>query len=111
MIELDRGRGDVGSLRGAVDLVSAGACLGVFPEGTRSRTGMMGHAKPGVGFLSRETGAPVVPARLVNTDGFWRLKAAEVRFGEPIRFEGGRDGGREQCQAFADAVMRRIAAL
>jgi 1-acyl-sn-glycerol-3-phosphate acyltransferase len=36
-IPIDRGRGDVQALSAAIDQLNAGACIGVFPEGTVSR--------------------------------------------------------------------------
>jgi 1-acyl-sn-glycerol-3-phosphate acyltransferase len=36
-IPIDRGRGDVEALSAAIDALRAGACIGVFPEGTVSR--------------------------------------------------------------------------
>jgi 1-acyl-sn-glycerol-3-phosphate acyltransferase len=36
-IPIDRGRGDMQALSAAVDQLAAGACVGVFPEGTVSR--------------------------------------------------------------------------
>ena len=36
-IPIERGAGDAGALSRAVEELRAGACIGVFPEGTRSR--------------------------------------------------------------------------
>lgn len=110
MFPLNRGKSDVQAIRTAVDLIRQGGSLGLFPEGTRSKTGAIGRPKAGVGFLARETGAPVVPARLINTDKVFRFCPLEVRFGSPIKFEGGA-GDRAECQAFAQKVMDRIAVL
>ncbi|MBI4677094.1 MAG: 1-acyl-sn-glycerol-3-phosphate acyltransferase [Elusimicrobia bacterium] len=117
-IPVDRGRGDVPAMRAAVEMVRRGGCLGVFPEGTRGvggatpgrRPGQPRAVKPGVGFLARETGARVVPARLVNTDRFPAPHRIEVRFGEPMKFEGDA-GDRSACQDFAHALMERINTL
>lgn len=110
MFPLNRGRSDVQAIRTAVEVIREGGSLGLFPEGTRSKTGAIGRPKAGVGFLARETGAPVVPARLLNTDKLFRFYPLEVRFGSPITFEGGA-GDRAQCQDFAQKVMDRIAVL
>jgi 1-acyl-sn-glycerol-3-phosphate acyltransferase len=38
----------------------------VFPEGTRSKDGVIGHFKPGAAALSSATGAPVLPIALIG---------------------------------------------
>ncbi len=38
----------------------------VFPEGTRSKDGAIGHFKPGAAALSAATGAPVLPIALIG---------------------------------------------
>lgn len=50
-IPIDRGRGDAGALDRAVEELSAGACIGVFPEGTRS-LGRNLRARGGLGRLA-----------------------------------------------------------
>ncbi len=59
-IPIERGAGDVGALARAIEELRGGACIGVFPEGTRSR-GEVLRARSGVGRLALE----VPEARLV----------------------------------------------
>ncbi|MBI4347039.1 MAG: 1-acyl-sn-glycerol-3-phosphate acyltransferase [Elusimicrobia bacterium] len=106
VIRLDRRRGDVSALKQALDVLEAEGCLTLFPEGTRSRTGEPGRAKPGIGFLAHKSGAPVVPGRLWNTEKFPSPATMRLKFGPPMRYGG--DGSRESCQAFADKVMETI---
>lgn len=109
-IPLDRKKGDVAALRAALDILGSGGCLALFPEGTRSKTGRPGRPKAGVGFLAGQTGATVVPARLINTDRFPRGRPLEVRFGPGLKFCGD-SSDREECLAFAEKVMERVFAL
>ncbi len=109
-IPLDRKRGDVGAMRAAEEVLRAGWSLMLFPEGTRSKTGAPLRPKPGVGYLAGRTGALVLPARLINTARFPWGRPLEVRFGEPLRFEGD-PKDRAQCQAFAEAVMKAVFSL
>jgi 1-acyl-sn-glycerol-3-phosphate acyltransferase len=109
-IPLDRGRADIGAVRTALDVLGRGRGLLVFPEGTRSKDGRPGRPRGGVGFLAGKSGAPVIPARVVNTDRLLRLAPLEVRFGEPLRFSGD-PADRGQCQAFAELVMERVFSL
>ena len=50
-IPIDRGKGDRGALDNAVDALRAGACVGIFPEGTRSK-GRELRARSGIGHLA-----------------------------------------------------------
>ncbi|CAN5169482.1 hypothetical protein BH11ACT3_BH11ACT3_01390 [soil metagenome] len=38
----------------------------VFPEGTRSKDGVIGHFKPGAAALSSSTGAPILPIAIIG---------------------------------------------
>ena len=52
-IPIERGAGDAEALARAIEELRAGACIGVFPEGTRSR-GKVLRARSGVGRLALE---------------------------------------------------------
>lgn len=106
-----RGEADRRALETALRVLAAGRPLGFFPEGTRSRDGRLRRAKPGIGFLARQSGVPLVPIAIEGTYGISPgLRPARVRIsvGEPFRAE---DLGTAGDQAVADEVMRRIAAL
>jgi 1-acyl-sn-glycerol-3-phosphate acyltransferase len=85
-IPIERGAGDVGALSRAIEELRAGACIGVFPEGTRSR-GEVLRARSGVGRLALE----VPEAKLVcvavegtsDMTGFPRRPRLRTRFFEP----------------------------
>lgn len=109
VIPMDRARGDMSALRQAADQLKAGGCLILFPEGTRSRTGLPGRPKPGVAFLASLADAPVVPARVVGTRGWYGVGKVAIKYGPPMRFEG--EGGKERYQAFAQKVMDTIFSL
>ena len=66
-----------------------------FPEGMRSDDGTIGPFRPGIGLLAKVAGVPVVPVYLKGTDsviakggGRPHRGFIEVKFGEPLRFEG-----------------------
>ena len=108
-IPLNRVRGDVGAIRSAIEVLEREGCLIVFPEGTRARKGRILRPKPGVGLLAHRTGAPVVLARVRDTETFFKRGPLRIRFGAPLRFEGAE--GREEFQRFADRVMEEIGKL
>jgi 1-acyl-sn-glycerol-3-phosphate acyltransferase len=85
-IPIERGQGDAGAFDRAVQALRGGACIGIFPEGTRS-LGRELRARSGIGRL-----AEAVPeARIVccsvlgSTDisRFPRRPRVRVRFFEP----------------------------
>jgi 1-acyl-sn-glycerol-3-phosphate acyltransferase len=85
-IPIERGAGDVGALSRAIEELRAGACIGVFPEGTRSR-GEILRARSGVGRLALEVPeAKLVCVAIEGTSdltGFPRRPRLRTRFFEP----------------------------
>jgi len=85
-IPIERGAGDARALARAIEELRGGACIGVFPEGTRSR-GKELRARSGVARLALE----VPEARLTlaavegtsDLTGFPRRPRLTVRFFEP----------------------------
>src|SRR5215472_1869894 len=63
-IPVDRDRGDVGAFRAVLKLLKDGHRTVIFPEGTRSLTGQIQKARPGIGMIIAKTLVPVIPARI-----------------------------------------------
>jgi 1-acyl-sn-glycerol-3-phosphate acyltransferase len=51
-IPIERGSGDLGALDRAIEELRGGACIGIYPEGTRS-LGRVLRARSGIGYLAR----------------------------------------------------------
>jgi 1-acyl-sn-glycerol-3-phosphate acyltransferase len=85
-IPIERGKGDAQALARAIETLRAGACIGVFPEGTRSR-GKALRARSGVGRLALEVPEAYVSLVAIEgtTDitGFPRRPRLRVRFFNP----------------------------
>ncbi|HWB69646.1 MAG TPA: lysophospholipid acyltransferase family protein [Solirubrobacterales bacterium] len=85
-IPIERGAGDAQALARAIAELRRGACIGVFPEGTRSR-GKALRARSGVGRLALEV--PEAKLVLVSIEGtadltgFPRRPRVGIRFFEP----------------------------
>jgi len=85
-IPIERGAGDKQALARAIEALQAGACIGVFPEGTRSR-GKVLRARAGLGRLALEV--PEAHVTLVAIEGtselsgFPRRPQLHVRFFDP----------------------------
>lgn len=105
-----RGQMDRAALRTALEALRGGKVLGIFPEGTRSRSGQLLRAEPGVGFMADKGQAPVVPCGII---GNYRLfQPLQVVVDDPVTVVSGQAPARTEAhQATADCVMERIAAL
>lgn len=64
---IKRGKSDIAALRTALDLLAEGRLLGMFPEGTRSKTGAVQDFKSGIAMLAYKAHCPVVPVALINS--------------------------------------------
>lgn len=81
-----RGEGDHKAIHTAENLLQQGQMLGIFIEGTRSRTGELLRPKSGAAMLAYASGAPVVPA-CISCKGGKKPKIfrrVTVSFGEPL---------------------------
>ncbi len=85
-IPIERGAGDAQALARAIEELRRGACIGVFPEGTRSR-GKALRARSGVGRLALEVPeARLVCVAIEGTTAFTsfpRRPQLRIRFFEP----------------------------
>lgn len=68
---VDRGAADVEAFRLAQRILDEGHILFVFPEGTRSRDGVLQEARDGLALLAIRTGAPVVPLGIAGSHRVW----------------------------------------
>lgn len=80
-----RGMGDREALRAGLKVLKDGNVFGLFPEGTRSKTGEIGKGLSGAGFFALRTDADVVPCAIIGPyKSFGKLK---VVYGKPIAME------------------------
>lgn len=113
-IFIDRKRkgGDLHALKEALKVLKNGESLALFPEGTRSKTGKMGKAKAGIGFLVYHSGAQILPIRVVDTEKLPFKWGPKVIFGKPFNIKADETRPvKEQYQEFADKVMNEIKKL
>jgi len=111
-----RGQRDDEAFKTAHAVLARGGIVVMYCEGGRSRTGELGEAKPGIGRLALESGAPVVPTALVGSERVrdWKrlqFPKVTVQFGDPIRFEQVEDPDRDQSQAASEEIFARIKGL
>jgi 1-acyl-sn-glycerol-3-phosphate acyltransferase len=91
-IKVDRQSEDKTEVYKNVDrILKEGRVLGIFPEGTRSRTGKINKAYNGVAKFAYKYKIPVVPVGIKNAYSAWspqmskpKIKKCDIIIGEPI---------------------------
>ena len=108
---VDRGNLDMSAVRTALSVLGEGNTLGIFPEGTRSRTGHMLPLLGGASMIALRARVPVVP---VYIDGTYRpFRRIEVYVGEPLPMDDLLAGrvNKESCEALTHRMEASFAAL
>ncbi len=109
-----RGHGDEEAIATALQILRAGGVVVLYPEGGRSRGASIGErARPGVGRLALDSGAPVVPVAIHGSRGVrnWkrlRFPRVRIRYGEPMSFGHRESSDRAAQQAVADQVLSTV---
>lgn len=114
-----RGRADRSAIRRARATLDQGIALGMFPEGTRSKSGGLKEGLPGAGLIAAQSGVPIVPMAITgsdrlpgngsgNTRGRFR-RGIEIRIGAPFQLQLPGDGARLTAAAATDQIMRALA--
>ena len=108
---VDRGNMDMGAIRTAMGVLKAGETLGIFPEGTRSKTGHMLPLLGGASLLALKSGCDVVP---VYIEGAYKpFRRMVVHVGKPIEMADLRAGrmNKETCDALTERMEAAFARL
>jgi len=104
----------------ALHALDIGELFGIYPEGTRSPDGRLYRGKTGVARLALESGAPVIPVVMLNSDEIQptgrllpKIKKVKIRFGEPMDFSryAGMAGDRFIERAVTDEIMYELMTL
>ena len=109
-----RGSADEEAFVTAFTVLNRGGALGMYCEGGRSRNGeLAAEARPGIGRLALESGAPVVPVAILGSHQVRNWKRLQfpkviVRYGEPFRFPAEPAPSRERQQEAADHILESI---
>jgi 1-acyl-sn-glycerol-3-phosphate acyltransferase len=107
-----RGESDREAVRIMRGLVRDGHALGMFPEGTRQRSGVPGTVQPGSAMVAITEGVPVVPAAIHGSQ-VWRFgnfRPVSVAWGEPMDFDGLPRGGKGYREASVE-IERKLREL
>lgn len=117
-----RGQADRQALRHAQGLLDDGMLVGMFPEGTRSKSGGLKEPFGGASLVALRSHAPIIPCALVGTDGLplsgskpsirRRYPKVAAIFGEPFTLEQvAADGTKRSLDDLTDAMMSEIARM
>jgi 1-acyl-sn-glycerol-3-phosphate acyltransferase len=119
-IFIDRFNPDIKALRTIISLMEKNNILVIAPEGTRSRTGALIEAKPGVSYLAAKLKRPIVPVAITGTEdktilgNLKKLRRSHITLTAGIPFtlpplpKENRD---EVLKSYTDEIMCHIAAL
>ena len=121
-IPVDRsgGRAAQAAIDTGMRVLKDGHLFGIYPEGTRSPDGRLYRGKTGVARMALESGAPVVPVAMLNSDEIQptgkvipKLMRPKIRFGPPLDFSRyhGMSGDRFIERAVTDEIMYELMQL
>jgi 1-acyl-sn-glycerol-3-phosphate acyltransferase len=122
MIPIDRdcGKRAMVALDAAADVLRDGGLLCIFPEGTRSRDGLLHRGYSGAARLAMTVGCPILPVGIVGTQEIQppgallpRLgRACSVAVGAPlVAADVAAERHRNVAREMTNLVMQRIAEL
>ncbi|HEV7527049.1 MAG TPA: lysophospholipid acyltransferase family protein [Acidimicrobiia bacterium] len=109
------------ALESATEVLRSRNVFAIYPEGTRTRDGLMHRGHTGVARLALRCNVPIVPVGLVGTDEVQPVdsrlpklfRRVTIRFGEPVDPDryAGREHDRMALRELTDEVMYEIGQL
>ena len=72
MIPVDRHNTDMAAIRACMKVLASGEMLGVFPEGTRHKEGVMEDLESGIALIALRSKAPLLPVYLTDKPRLFR---------------------------------------
>ncbi|WP_394217396.1 lysophospholipid acyltransferase family protein [Halobacillus trueperi] len=105
---IKRGMRDRNALRKGLDILKEGHALGLFPEGTRQKSGEIGKGLAGAGFFALRSEAAIVPCAIIGP--YKKFKTLKVVYGEPIDMTEYREQ-KASAQVVTDRIMEEIRQL
>jgi len=118
IIPIHRGEADMVAMRKALDALENGYILGISPEGTRSRQGMLRRAHGGVAMLALHSGAPLQAIAHWGGENFgtnvkhFKRTDFHIRVGPVFQLDSqGQRVTKEIRQQMADEMMYQLAKL
>jgi 1-acyl-sn-glycerol-3-phosphate acyltransferase len=94
--------------------------LAIYPEGTRSPDGRLYRGRTGIARLALESGVPVIPVAMINTDKIQppgqvlpKIMRVGIKFGAPLNFQRyeGMSQDRFVLRSITDEIMYSLMKL
>lgn len=115
-VPIDRSGGKAGeeALATGLGVLAEGELLAIYPEGTRSPDGRLYRGRTGIARLALESGVPVIPVAMINTDKIQppgrvlpKIMRVGLRFGTPLNFDryAGMSQDRFVLRSITDEIM------
>jgi long-chain acyl-CoA synthetase len=113
----------VEAMKGSYFVLKNNKGLCIFPEGERSIDGSVKEFKKGIGIISRQLDADLIPVSIKGafeawsrTERFPRLRPISIKFGKPassasLMREGLKLGAKDDYEAISMAIREKVAAL
>lgn len=108
---VNRGKGDWDSINYAKEIIDSGESLGIFIEGTRSKTGELLRPKSGAVMIAHQMDCKIVPVSITyRTKKLHLFSRRYISFGEPVSVEelGITSGGPREYREASRQLMERI---
>jgi len=118
-VPVDRsgGRRSEAALITGLQVLAGGACIGIYPEGTRSPDGRLYKGRTGIARLAIESGAPVIPVAMFDTEKIQptgtvvpKVMPVKMIFGKPLYFTGD-STDLQLLRQVTDEIMSTIQAM
>ncbi|MBQ8860182.1 MAG: 1-acyl-sn-glycerol-3-phosphate acyltransferase [Ruminococcus sp.] len=102
---VDRGNSDKGAVKHFEQILDDGELMGIFIEGTRSKTGEFLKPKSGAALIAYDTKTPVIPVCQTKING-----RRVCHFGEPMSLKdlGFENGGAREYREASRRIMDKL---
>ena len=105
------------AMKYAEEVLAKGLLFGIYPEGTRSKTGCLKEAYHGCAIIALKTGVPLIPVSIRGTErlkgiGWLTRPTVTITFGKPFALPPvqGEPNGR-QLKELTEHIMGKVAAI
>jgi 1-acyl-sn-glycerol-3-phosphate acyltransferase len=108
---IKRGTSDRTALRMAIKLLQENEVIGIFPEGTRSKSGTLLPFKSGINMIAYKANSPILPIAVINSSRVllgWRYPV-RVIIGEAISFPKAEERpSKEELEALNNKIWQSV---